>query len=110
MSDYHDYNENLAFPPHTILTPGGVIRVEGDWSDTQPKFHTDRTASTIELVGKIEKLSKQLDIAISGFAWIRNKNRFVDFGSKNKATVVLTTLAKDGYETAKQAVKEELEK
>ena len=51
MSDYHDYNENLAFPP------------QGDWSDTQPKNNTDRTASTIELVEKIEKLSKQLEIA-----------------------------------------------
>lgn len=52
MSDYHDYNENLAFPP------------QGDWSDIEPKNNTDRTASTIELVEKIEKLSKQLDIAI----------------------------------------------
>lgn len=98
MSDYEDYENNLAFPP------------QGDWSDTQPKNNTDRTASTIELVEKIEKLSKQIEIAISGFAWIRNKNRFVDFGSKNKATVVLSTLAKDGYETAKQAIKEDLEK
>lgn len=46
-----DYAENLAFPP------------QGDWSDTQPKNNTDRTASTIELVEKIEKLSKQLGIA-----------------------------------------------
>lgn len=93
-----DYTDNLAFPP------------QGDWSNTQPKNNTDRTASTIELVGKIEKLSKQIEYMINGFAWIRNENRFVDFGSKNKATVVLTTLAKDGYETAKQAIKEELEK
>lgn len=45
-----DYTDNLAFPP------------QGDWSDTQPKNNTDRTTSTIELVNKIEKLSKQLDV------------------------------------------------
>lgn len=98
MSDYHDYADNLAFPPR------------GDWSDTQPKNTTDRTQSSCDMVDKIEKLTKQIEYMIKGFAWIRNENRFVDFGSKNKATVVLTTLAKDGYETAKQAVKEELEK
>ncbi len=98
MTDYEDYENNLAFPP------------QGDWSDTEPKNNTDRTASTIELVNKIEQLSKQIEYMINGFAWIRNGNRFVDFGSKNKATVVLTTLAKDGYKTAKQAVKEEMDK
>ena len=46
-----DYADNLAFPP------------QGDWSNTEPKSNTDRTDSTIELVGKIEKLSKQLEIA-----------------------------------------------
>lgn len=47
-----DYTENLAFPPQV------------DWADTKPKNNTDRTASTIELVEKIEKLSKQLEIAV----------------------------------------------
>ena len=95
-SDYLDYENNLAFDP----TANSGLR----------QSYTDRTQSTIELIEKIEKLTKQIEYMINGFTWIRNKNRFVDFGSKNKATVVLTTLAKDGYETAKQAVKEELEK
>ena len=43
MTDYEDYENNLAFPPTT-----------------------DRTQSTIELVEKIEKLTKQLEIAITG--------------------------------------------
>lgn len=50
MTDYEDYENNLAFPP------------EGDWSDTEPKNNTDRTASTIELVNKIEELNKWLDL------------------------------------------------
>lgn len=42
MTDYEDYENNLAFPPTT-----------------------DRTQSTTELVEKIEKLTKQLEIAKS---------------------------------------------
>lgn len=45
-----DYNDNLVFPP------------EGDWADTNPRSYTDRTASTIELVNKIEELNKWLDL------------------------------------------------
>jgi len=47
-----DYTDNLAFPP------------QGDWSDTQPKNNTDRTQSSCDMVDKIEKLSKQLEIAV----------------------------------------------
>lgn len=43
MSDYNDYENNLAFPPTT-----------------------DRTQSKEELVEKIEKLSKQVEIAFTG--------------------------------------------
>ena len=50
MTDYEDYENNLAFPP------------EGDWADTNPRANTDRTASTIELVNKIEELNKWLDL------------------------------------------------
>ena len=67
MSDYHDYNENLAFPP------------QGDWSDTQPKSNTDRTDSTIELVEKIEKLSKQLEIAVTSLKDIAYNENVVIF-------------------------------
>lgn len=50
MTDYDDYENNLAFPP------------QGDWSDTEPKNNTDRTASTIELIDKIESLTSWVDI------------------------------------------------
>lgn len=63
MSDYHDYNENLAFPP------------QGDWSDTQPKNNTDRTASTIELVSKIEKLKKMLDLKSEYIEKLETENK-----------------------------------
>ena len=50
MSDYDDYENNLAFKPI------------GDWADTEPKVNTDRTASTIELIDKIESLTSWVDI------------------------------------------------
>lgn len=46
-----DYKDNLVFLP------------QGDWSDTEPKSNTDRTQSSCDMVDKIEKLSKQLEIA-----------------------------------------------
>lgn len=48
MTDYEDYENNLAFPPTT-----------------------DRTA---ELVEKIERLSKQLDIAVKGLQYYANED------------------------------------
>lgn len=50
MTDYEDYENNLAFPP------------EGDWADTEPKVNTDRTQSSLDLVDKIEELNKWLDL------------------------------------------------
>lgn len=50
MSDWHDYNNNLVYAP------------EGDWADTSPRANTDRTASTIELIDKIESLTSWVDI------------------------------------------------
>lgn len=47
MSDWHDYKENLAFPP------------QGDWSDTQPKSCTDRTPQVLELIDRVAKLEKE---------------------------------------------------
>ena len=47
MSDYTDYENNLAFPP------------EGDWAETKPVQNTDRTESTIELIEKIERLTSE---------------------------------------------------
>lgn len=47
MSDYDDYENNLAFKPI------------GDWADTEPKVNTDRTQSSLDLVDKIEELTKE---------------------------------------------------
>lgn len=51
MSDYEDYENNLAFPP------------AGDWSDSRVLKTTDRTESTLELVNMIERLNHKLVIA-----------------------------------------------
>lgn len=40
----------------------------------------------------IADLQAKLAKAIEGYHWIAEKNRFVDFGSKNKATVMLSIL------------------
>lgn len=57
-----DYNDNLVFPP------------AGDWADTNPRANTDRTASTIELVNKIEGLNKWLDLKSEYISKIEEKN------------------------------------
>lgn len=63
MADCEDYENNLAFPP------------EGDWADTNPRANTDRTASTIELVEKIEKLNWWLDKKSEYISKIEEKNK-----------------------------------
>ena len=60
MSDWHDYNNNLVYAP------------EGDWADTEPKTNTDRTQSSLDLVDKIEKLTKQLEIAVEALELYKN--------------------------------------
>lgn len=40
----------------------------------------------------IADLQAKLTKAIEGYHWIAEKNRFADFGSKNKATVMLSIL------------------
>lgn len=47
MTDYDDYENNLAFKPI------------GDWADTEPKVNTDRTQSSLELVDKIKELTEE---------------------------------------------------
>ena len=69
MSDYHDCNENLAFPP------------EGDWAETKPVQNTDRTESTIELVEKIERLEKDKDLLIQ--VLLRHKPELRGWVEKN---------------------------
>lgn len=47
MTDYDDYENNLAFKPI------------GDWADTEPKTNTDRTQSSLDLVDKIKELTEE---------------------------------------------------
>lgn len=84
MTDYNDYENNLA---------------QGDWADTNPRANTDRTASTIELVEKIEKLNWWLDKKSEYIAklekenerlkwWLReivNNHRFTPISTAEKA-------------------------
>ena len=46
MDNTPDYKNNLAFAP-------------GDWSDSRVNTNTDRTATTIQLIEKIEELEKE---------------------------------------------------
>lgn len=62
MTDYEDYENNLAFPP------------QGDWADTSPRANTDRTLSSIELVNKIEELTKWLDLKSEYAVKIEDEN------------------------------------
>lgn len=100
-----DYTDNLAFPP------------QGDWSDTQPKFHTDRTASTIELVDKIEKLSKQLKIVTKCLKQYADRDNWYNTykpNSLDECPIASKNIWKKeyGYKQAEKALKkiEELEK
>ena len=51
MSDWHNYKENLAYEP------------QGDWSETQPKPCTERTPQVLELIDRVAKLEKKVEIA-----------------------------------------------
>lgn len=87
MTDYEDYENNLAFPP------------EGDWADTEPKANTDRTQSSLDLVDKIEELNKWLDLKSEYIGklekenerlkwWLReivNNHRFTPISTAEKA-------------------------
>lgn len=67
--------------------------MSGDWSDTGKRQElTTRAETTINLIDQVEDLKYRLEKAIEGYHWIAEKNRFVDFGSKNKATVMLSIL------------------
>lgn len=66
--------------------------MSGDWSDTGKRQElTTRAETTINLIDQVEDLKYRLDKAIAALRWIKN-NRFVDFGSKNKATVTLAII------------------
>ena len=47
MSDWHDYNNSLAYEP------------QGDWSETQPKSCTDRTPQVLQLIDRVAKLESE---------------------------------------------------
>ena len=62
MSDYDDYENNLAFEP------------VGDWSDKGEVPTTDRTQSSLELVDKIEELTKWLDLKSEYIVKLEDEN------------------------------------
>ena len=65
----------------------------GDWGDTGKRQElTTRAETTINLIDQVEDLKCRIEKAIEGYHWIAEKNRFVDTGSKNKATVMLSIL------------------
>lgn len=94
MNNTPDYKNNLAFAP-------------GDWSDSRVKGNTDRTATTIQLIEKIEELEREnkqlrkwceefnaLDVAQENKRLrdaIKFQNDFIDFVG-NESTKILLTL------------------
>lgn len=69
MTDYEDYENNLAFPPTT-----------------------DRTQSKEELVEKIEKLSKQLEIAVKGIRAVLDDDFFCETADGGLVMYLYTAL------------------
>lgn len=96
MNNTPDYKNNLAFAP-------------GDWSDSRVNGNTDRTASTIHLIEKIEQLEKEnaqlrkwceefnaLDVAQENKKLrdaIKFQNDFITFVG-NESTQILLTVQK----------------
>ena len=77
MNNTPDYNNNLAFAP-------------GDWSDSRVNTNTDRTATTIQLIEKIEELEKENKKLRDA---IKFQNDFIDFVG-NESTKILLTVQK----------------
>ena len=107
MNNTPDYN-NLAFAP-------------GDWSDSRVNGNTDRTASTIQLVEKIEELEKEnaqlrkwceefnaLTVAEENKKLrdaIKFQNEFIAFVG-NESTKILSTVQKALLKMEQSDVKE----
>lgn len=83
-----------------VVDKDAVVVNVGDWSDTEPRSYTDRTQSTIELIEKIEKLTKQLDIAVKCLKHYADENFY------------LFPTYRNGHEQAEKALEQikELEK
>ena len=63
MTDYDDYENNLAFPP------------VGDWSDKGEVPTTDRTQSSLDLVDKIAELTKWLNLKSEYICKLEDENK-----------------------------------
>lgn len=73
---------------------------DGDWADTEPKNNTDRTASTIELVNKIEELNKWLDLKSEYIEKLEAENRKIKEQleiARNRLLWVIAERISDGY-------------
>ena len=67
----------------------------GDWSDTEPHNNTDRTQSSIELVNRVERLQKQLEIAKNRLLWVLNErisDGYADDGIAMEISQTLTQI------------------
>lgn len=73
MDNTPDYKENLAFAP-------------GDWSDSRVNGNTDRTATTIKLIEKIEELEKENKRLRDA---IKFQNDFITFVGNESTRILL---------------------
>ena len=73
MNNTPDYKNNLAFAP-------------GDWSDSRVNGNTDRTATTIQLIEKIEQLEKENKRLRDA---IKFQNDFIDFVGNESTKILL---------------------
>ena len=74
MNNTPDYENDLAFAP-------------GDWSDSRVNGNTDRTASTIQLIEKIEQLEKENKKLRDA---IEFQSEFINFVGKESKDILLT--------------------
>lgn len=81
MSDYHDYYENLAFPPQEIKSQDDLNK-QGRESDV-----------LVSAIEKCEKLEKQLKIAESWLReckdiieWYKDDTGYIDLPTENLLT------------------------
>ena len=93
MSDYHDYYENLAFPPKSA----DDLNEQGRQSDV--------IIATIE---KCQKLEKQLKIAIEALSRYANSSDWWDCESNGAVQFVLNEGGFEdyGYKIAQEAIKQ----
>lgn len=97
MSDYHDYHENLAFPPQEIKSQDKLTTAGGRQTDV-----------LIKAVEKCENLEKQLKIAIEALSRYADSSDWWDCESNGAVQFVLNEGGFEdyGYKIAQEAIKQ----